>query len=519
MPENNATKSGALTFAHVSDTHLGYAAYHDKKTPSGVNIRTVDMARAFMSAVEAISELDPPLVLHTGDLCEKSTSWRDVDTWKIIESGLRRLCERRPDGSRRQLVLIAGNHDIPARRDERCYLETFESIPGIHVVIEAPRVIDFNEVSSRDRSVPEALRNMVVTAVPHDSLKDLAADEAFGTIRPVAGRLNVLASHGVVGGSELYRRIGREYHLPSDVVTRDWKYVAMGHWHKKGPVQPTAGSKDIVWYAGSTENTGFGDFSEDSRKGWLEVSVGAHSAVPEVSFHQTDHRRMMRLPRVDAASLTVEQLQAALDDALASADVADAIVGQVVVNVSAEVMSLLDKKMLDVRAEAGGAMHYHLDARRPRLSESSGDGADDQDGIAKTADYSRAAMDAMLEAHATSELSDDPRMDRILSEAKKALKRAWDESDESRKGSASSSAKDDAGSLRGAPLPPPPTPEPDKPNEAPPVRVAPVSLLDSDEPVPSVPLDRLPGAPPSAAESHSTALDLDLPQTEPEVAQ
>lgn len=496
-----------LTLAHVSDTHLGYAAYHDKRTPAGNNVRTVDMARAFMSAVEAISELDPPVVLHTGDLCEKPTSWRDVDTWKIIESGLQRLCEVRPDGSRRQLVLIAGNHDIPARRDERCYLETFESVPGIHVVIDSPRTVDFAALSSEDPSVPVELASVVVTAVPHDSLKDLADDGAFGTVRPVPGRLNVLASHGVVGGSELYRRIGREYHLPSDVVTRDWQYVAMGHWHRSGPVRPTSGSRDVVWYAGSTENTGFGDFSEESRKGWLEVAVGRGLSEPEVTFHQTDHRRMMRLAPVDAASLSAERLQEVLDGALAAADVRGAIVGQVVSNVSAETMSLVDKRMLDARAEAGGAMHYHLDPRRPRsASEPSGSDAGETSVSDETRAGDRAALERLLESQAGTELADDDRADRIVAAAKKALRAAWDASEDRRRTAVPAEGMDAAGSLGG---------EPEAAQRT--VRVPPApprdeeSILDSDGPIPVIPADRLPGAPAPQERSHSTALDVEIP--------
>lgn len=71
------------------------------------------------------------------------------------------------------------------------------------------------------------------------------------------------------GGSELFRRsMGREYAIATDVLSRDWDYVALGHWHKRGPVPlvSTGAAKNCdtgrVWYAGSSENMGFGDLRD-----------------------------------------------------------------------------------------------------------------------------------------------------------------------------------------------------------------------------------------------------------------
>ena len=54
------------------------------------------------------------------------------------------------------------------------------------------------------------------------------------------------------------------------MLSRDWDYVALGHWHKQGPVPLVAagavsGESEVgrVWYAGSPENMGFGDLTSD----------------------------------------------------------------------------------------------------------------------------------------------------------------------------------------------------------------------------------------------------------------
>lgn len=244
-----------LHIAHLSDTHLGYEAYR-ATDDTGRNQRGLDVVAAFHATVDAIVAADPDLVIHAGDLFDRT----QVPVRYVLEAraGFRRLA-RRADGRARPVVVISGNHDQPRDRRERSLVELCDGIDGVLVVTDTWRRI----------ALPQ-LPGVVVTAVPHDELCRLSRGGGWDQIAPVA-RTDVLVAHGIAGGSALYTRAqGREYGIPTEVLQRDWAYVALGHWHLRSPV----GHAGHVWYAGSAENLGFGDARLcGDRHGYLDVTL------------------------------------------------------------------------------------------------------------------------------------------------------------------------------------------------------------------------------------------------------
>ena len=332
--------------AHVSDTHIGYEPSLLKaRAADGENQRGRDIISAFHRAVDDIVAWDPPLVVHSGDVAERHGI--PVRHMLFVQSELARLAGRRADGSRRQVVVIAGNHDAPAHRREPCFLELFAGhLPGVHIVTDRMKVIDFTAVSD----APAELAGVAVTAVPHDTLKDIEHLGLFDTISPQADRTNILVGHGVAGGSTLYHRsIGREYALPTEVLGRDWDYVALGHWHKQGPIHLNARSdseRSRIWYAGSLENLGFGDLMDNHRpRGWLKVTVNP-SELPDVETSPVPIRPMFRLPVIDAAGKSPADItDKVLANAQAAHDagtIAEAVIEQIIVNVPRDIWNLVD---------------------------------------------------------------------------------------------------------------------------------------------------------------------------------
>ena len=328
-----------LKLAHLSDTHLGYEAY-SAVTPKGNNQRGVDIVKAFISTVEAIDEWDPDIVIHSGDVAERPR----VDFRYLLQA--QQSLSRLADGGRRQVVVIAGNHDAPRSRKDVCFLELFQGIPGVHVVTVGYQRVDLGDV--------------VVHAIPHDSLNETNFDE----VRPLPGRVNILTSHGVAESSELFlRAIGREFAIPGEVMLREWDYVALGHWHKRGPVF-LGGEKDgqsRIWYAGSTENISFRDLRDDSgmRRGWLAVEIDGPGEMPRVEERDVEIRRMFRLPDLDAQGMNPQQIRDALIDHLrARDDIRGAVVGQRIINLSRDVWALVDQAT--VRRVAREALHYEM---------------------------------------------------------------------------------------------------------------------------------------------------------------
>jgi DNA repair exonuclease SbcCD nuclease subunit len=345
--------------AHFSDTHIGYSAYA-ALSASGENQRSVDIARAFATVAGEILATDPPLVIHSGDIADRAhISIREM---LFLRNWLEKLCSVRPDGSRRQVVVISGNHDQPRSRKEACFLELFRGMPGLHVVTSGYAQIDFATITD----APAELAALVVHTLPHDTLKDLAMEGGFGHVEPVADRENVLVAHGVAGGSELYlRSLGREFTLPGEVINRGWDYVALGHYHKQGPIDAGRGH---AWYAGSTETCGFGDLKDNElRRGWLDVSI-SRGDKPQVTARHITTRTMFRLPLLELDGRSPDQVVEALIANVRAASVSGAVVSQVVTGVSRELWSLVDVNR--VRQAAGSALHYEV---TPRYSKGDGD--------------------------------------------------------------------------------------------------------------------------------------------------
>lgn len=370
--------STPIRLAHFSDSHLGFERYPARDS-GGRNQRGADVAKAFLDAIAGIVDDDPALVLHSGDLFHASHV-DDNNYGVVARTGFTRLATPRADGTIRQTVVIGGNHDTPRHRNEVSPLEFWRHVPGLHVVTAKPTLVTFDP--DRDGCAAE-LADVVIWAVPHDCLRH--ADQ-LEDVRPVPGKTNILMTHGVAEGSELFERsIGREFPIPSGLLGDAWDYVALGHYHGQGPVtlgkfgtdQKATDSK--IWYAGSTEITSFGDFAGAvcRDRGWLAVTVesGCDPAVRPVKYAIRPH---LRLPAVDATGRTPEELTEALIEAVRIVESDDAVVTQTAAGVTREQWGLVD--VAAVRAAAAGALHYQVAPRYTTAARAAG--GDDSNDLA-----------------------------------------------------------------------------------------------------------------------------------------
>ncbi|WP_202638916.1 metallophosphoesterase family protein [Bailinhaonella thermotolerans] len=348
-----------LTLAHLSDTHLGQEAYH-AVAANGLNARATDIVKAFHQiATHIAASPDIPLALHSGDVGERPSI--PVRYMLAARTEFARMAAPLDAGSpyRRQVVVIAGNHDQPRSPKEPCWLELLSTVPGVHVVTGRYTTVAFEEEVAAGRAHP-SLADVVVHALPHDELKLVDFDE----VRPVAGKTNILMSHGVAVGSELFLRAqGREYPIPSDLLLREWDYVALGHYHKQGPVYLNGKARTSkIWYAGSPEHIDFGDVLDGGGKGYLRVGLEPGGA-PRVQPVDLPIRPMYRLPVLDAAGMSPERIGQALAERVRQAGaegkpVHGAVIQQVVINVKQDLWALVDRGQ--ARRAAGAALHYDV---------------------------------------------------------------------------------------------------------------------------------------------------------------
>jgi hypothetical protein len=314
------------------------------------------MVLALHRVTKAIVDLDPPLVIHSGDVCEIPNP--PVRYMLAVRAELSRLASVRPDGTTRQVVVIAGNHDVSRLSRAGCYLDLFDGIPGLHIVTGTAKRIDFD---AGQPGVPAELAGTSVWALPHEALKSL--DEV--SPEPVPERRNILVAHGVAESSELYSRsVGREYPIPAELMMRDWDYVALGHFHVQGPVSPLGAPKGAgshIWYAGSTESVDFGDCRNAvvEERGWLEVRFA--DGPCEVLPHRHATRRMVTLPDVHAEGLTPDEVSAKILAQAAACATAGAVVRQRVMNCTRDLWAMVDTN--PAREAAADAVMYRIDPR------------------------------------------------------------------------------------------------------------------------------------------------------------
>lgn len=340
-----------MELAHLSDSHVGFSQY-PKKAPSGRPQREQDFVRAFSQVIGHICDWDPALVIHSGDFYDRPVV--SLRHQKQGQDALAKLAGR-PDGSKRVVIVISGNHDQPSDPREPCALELDTPIEGVHVVTSSYKVIDLADEVAAGRA-DQSLQDVVIHAIPHDVLRSLDFDD----VQPIPGRTNILVAHGVVGGSDMYKRtVGREYALPTEVVVRGWDYVAMGHWHKRGPVAVGGMSETTtpVWYAGSIENNGFADVTDGNGtgRGYVQVAVEKGQA-PRVTGVDLPVRAMFKLPEIKSEGLEPDAIRDLMISAVKASDIDGAVVSQPISGISRDVWNLVD--LASVRSAASSALWY-----------------------------------------------------------------------------------------------------------------------------------------------------------------
>ena len=148
-----------MRLAHLADPHLGVRQYH-RQTPSGINQREADVARAFRLAVEGVIAAHPDAVVIAGDLFHsvRPTNAAIVFAFKQLQ----RLREALPDAP---IVLVAGNHDTPRSAETGSILRLFEEL-GVDVAVDEARRLEYPAL------------DLSVLAVPHHARSDTRGSAA-----------------------------------------------------------------------------------------------------------------------------------------------------------------------------------------------------------------------------------------------------------------------------------------------------------------------------------------------------
>lgn len=353
-----------MRLVHLSDLHLGFRQFA-RQTSAGGNQREADVAATCARAIGQVIALAPEVVLVGGDVFHSVRPPNSAIVEAFQQFG--RLRAALPDAL---IVMIAGNHDVPRAADAGCILQLFAEL-GVHVVYRAPERID------------DPRRDLSVLAVPYATPG--TAPETPVLTADAKRRFNVLLVHDEVRGvMPEAAQPGDRLYTPIDPVsfeTAPWDYIGLGHYHVYRPISVThaaTGRRIPTCYSGSLDYTSTNPWSDvrdetvrngaapGEGKGFIEHDL----ATGEHRFHSvTVSRRLLDLPRIDAAQLLAPELDARIAATVAAAGdaITDAIVRLVVTNVSRHVLRTLDYAPL--RELRRRAMHFQLDARRPELPD------------------------------------------------------------------------------------------------------------------------------------------------------
>lgn len=326
-----------MRVVHIGDPHLGYRAYN-RVNREGVNAREADVFAAFRRALAKTVELDPGLILIAGDLFHVVRPSNLTIQHTFREFAALRSKTDAP------VVIIGGNHDSPRAADTGCILDLLTNIPRIYVAhSEYVRI----KLEHLDTSV----FCLCHRALPHINSLKIEPDPS--------SRFNVLLAHGTVEG--VIRHAYDVYEISrAQVISDAWDYVAFGHYHVFEQLAPNA------FYAGSLEYTGTNIWSETAReKGFIEYDLADRRLV---DFHSVPTREVIDLRKMDAAGLSVEELnkviQRSLDGVLGGYE--NKIIRLVVENVHRGVLADLDYAL--IRRARAAAMHLELVLRPPNAA-------------------------------------------------------------------------------------------------------------------------------------------------------
>ena len=357
-----------MRLVHLSDLHLGFRQFQ-RQTPAGINQREADVAQAFARAVDKLITLAPDVILVGGDVFHTVRPTNTAILHAFRQFG--RLVDALPET---QIVVVAGNHDMPRSTETICILRLFEQgfaareRPGAPV--QALSALPIHVADREARRIHFPHLDLSVLAVPDlpPGTVDLAPDPAV--------QYNVLLLHGEVKGA-LPHADGADraaMQIPLEDVTRTgWDYVALGHYHVYKRIA------DHVYYSGSLEYTStnpWGELAEEKAaklpgKGMIERDL----ATGKQTFHPLPpSRAVLDLTAIEGRGMSAGDLDAAIQSAVAR--IAGGIDGKVVrlvtKNVPRHIARDLDHKAL--RDLQKRALHFHLDMRRPEMvrRESSG---------------------------------------------------------------------------------------------------------------------------------------------------
>ncbi len=321
---------------HCADSHLGFSAFR-RVSDSGINVRELDVYKAFESVIDRILDLKPDVVIHAGDLFDGVRPNN-----RALSVALEQLL--RLDAAGIPVVLVAGNHETPRLRETGHIFKVFEHLKNVYAIFQGYEQICFDLEGKK----------LIVHGLPHMRNRE-EFEEQLARVAPVeSAELNILVAHGgVVEIPAFSMHESNEVLLPIDRFESIFEYVALGHYHNYSVVN----GRGNVLYSGSLEQLSFAE--ANSQKGFVLASFDEKTGL-STRFETCEIRGMIDCPPLRCENLDAQEVNMQLFRLIDSYDFAGKMVRISLEEVSSSVYRGLDLQA--VRKACRAALHLEIRA-------------------------------------------------------------------------------------------------------------------------------------------------------------
>jgi exonuclease SbcD len=360
-----------IRLLHFADLHVGMENYGRLDPKTGVSGRVLDFLARFDELIEYGLQRDVDLVIFAGD------AFKTRDPNPTYQRAFARRVKRLADAGV-PVVLLVGNHDLPAMSQKASSVDIFHTLAVPNVIVgrrEELHCVETQRGPVQVITVPYPVRSRLLSREEYRGLSMTELDRALrqvvtDLIEALKAELDpqipaVLAGHFSVGsavyGSERGVMLGRDVVVPKSALADPaLDYVALGHIHKhQNLTEGEAGIPALV-YPGSLERIDFGE--ETQAKGFCWVELGRGLGETTWEFVRVAARPFVTI-RADVRG-DDDPTQAALD-AIARYDVTDAVVRLIVQTRPEDEARLRDKEVEKALAGANYVAAFVKETERP----------------------------------------------------------------------------------------------------------------------------------------------------------
>jgi DNA repair protein SbcD/Mre11 len=347
----------SIRVLHFADLHIGMENYGRLDPATGLNGRVMDFLRRLTEVIDYALGNEVDLVLFAGD------AYKNRDPNSTYRREFARRIKRLADAGI-PVVLLVGNHDLPAQERRASSIEIFRTLDVPNIVVAGHdrlhRIETRRGAPIQVATVPYPVRQRLLA---HEEYKDrtiaeldqLVQELVADNIRALAAQVDpelpaVLLGHFSVSeaklGSERTVMLGRDVVVLKSVLADPiWDYVALGHIHRHQELN--GGHHPPIVYAGSLERIDFGE--EKEPKGFVVAEI--RRGHVEWGFHPTTARPFVTI-RADVREAS--DPLASLLESIEQHQVTDAIV-RVIIQAHPEQEGLL--READIRQALDGAYY------------------------------------------------------------------------------------------------------------------------------------------------------------------